>query len=153
MCCWCGLLSDCRMEKKHRGKFDRCAAAIFSLLSPRFQYPTRPFFYTFLRQYNSSGSSSTVQSLLRCILFLATSWHDCIAQGTTLNSMDFADLSKYDDLCSDIFLDDLFLWFKTTKMNTTHRKPRIHAKQILDIIQRKVVEERKPNEAVKEVLE
>lgn len=103
---------------------------------------------------NSSRSrSSRTVSLFYVVFHSLPPGTTVLLKGTTLNSMDFADLSKYDDLCSDIFLDDLFLWFKTTKMNASHRKPRIHARQILDIIQRRVVEERKPNLAVKEVLE
>ncbi|KAI9489533.1 hypothetical protein BDB00DRAFT_612074 [Zychaea mexicana] len=66
--------------------------------------------------------------------------------------MDFADLSKYDDLCSDVFLDALFLWFKTSKMNSDHRRPRIPSHKVLDIIQRRVQQERNPNEAIAELL-
>ncbi|KAI8143776.1 hypothetical protein BJV82DRAFT_656721 [Fennellomyces sp. T-0311] len=67
--------------------------------------------------------------------------------------MDFADLSKYDDLCSDIFLDALFLWFKTSKMNTDHRRPRIPSSKVLEIIQRNILQERNPNDAIAELLE
>ena len=67
--------------------------------------------------------------------------------------MDFADLSKYDDLCSDVFLDALYLWFKTSKMNTDHIRPRIPSNKVLDIIQRRVLQERNLNDAIVELLE
>jgi len=66
--------------------------------------------------------------------------------------MDFALLSKYDDLFTDIFLDALFLWFSTVKMNTDHRRPRIPTSKVLDIIQRNVLEKAKLNDAVQEFL-
>jgi hypothetical protein len=66
--------------------------------------------------------------------------------------MDFALLSKYDDLFTDIFLDALFLWFNTVKMNTDHRRPRIPANKVLDIIQRNVLHKGKLNDAVNEFL-
>lgn len=66
--------------------------------------------------------------------------------------MDFALLSKYDDLFTDIFLDALFLWFNTLKMNTDHRRPRIPANKVLDIIQRNVLQKGKLNDAVNEFL-
>ncbi|KAI9321415.1 hypothetical protein BX666DRAFT_1901834 [Dichotomocladium elegans] len=67
--------------------------------------------------------------------------------------MDFADLSKYDDLCSDIFLDAMYLWFKTTKMNADHREPRVPRQKVLEIIQHSILEERKPNVAAMELLQ
>jgi hypothetical protein len=66
--------------------------------------------------------------------------------------MDFALLSKYDDLLTDIFLDDLFLWFTTVKMNSDHRRPRIPSGKVLDIIQRNVLIKGKLNDAVSEFL-
>ncbi|KAJ2963862.1 hypothetical protein NQZ79_g1122 [Umbelopsis isabellina] len=66
--------------------------------------------------------------------------------------MDFALLSKYDDLFTDIFLDDLFLWFTTVKMNNDHRRPRIPSGKVLDIIQRNVLIKGKLNDAVNEFL-
>ncbi|KAG2171776.1 hypothetical protein INT43_008156 [Umbelopsis isabellina] len=66
--------------------------------------------------------------------------------------MDFALLSKYDDLFTDIFLDDLFLWFTTVKMNNDHRRPRIPSGKVLDIIQRNVLIKGKLNDAVTEFL-
>ncbi|CAO3691332.1 unnamed protein product [Rhizopus stolonifer] len=66
---------------------------------------------------------------------------------------DFKVLSKYDDLFSDIFLDNLFLWFNTIKMNKEHRKPRVRNTKILDIIRRHILERSKLTDAVNELLE
>lgn len=68
--------------------------------------------------------------------------------------MDFADLSNYDDLLTDVFLDGLFLWFKTTKVNTMRRRrPRIPSNKVLDIIQRKILMEKSPSDAIAEFLQ
>lgn len=66
--------------------------------------------------------------------------------------MDFALLSKYDDLFTDIFLDALFLWFTTVKMNADHRRPRIPTSKVLDIIQRNVLHKGKLNDAAQEFM-
>jgi hypothetical protein len=68
------------------------------------------------------------------------------------NLMDFKVLSRYDDLFTDIFLDNLFLWFATIKMNNDHRKPRVPNNKILDIIQRNILEKARPMDAVTELL-
>jgi hypothetical protein len=70
-------------------------------------------------------------------------------QGDLLN---FKVLSKYDDLFTDVFLDNLFLWFNTIKMNHDHRRPRVPNKDILNIIQRNIIEKAKPTDAVNELL-
>ncbi|KAG0298970.1 Histone-lysine N-methyltransferase set9 [Dissophora globulifera] len=67
--------------------------------------------------------------------------------------MDLQTLSTLDDLLSDILLDGVHLWFQTHKMNKDYTPMRLPAQQILDIIQRKVIVERKVPEAVKELLE
>lgn len=75
-------------------------------------------------------------------------------QITIIKAMDFADLSNYDDLLTDIFLDGLFLWFKTTKVNTMRRRrPRIPSNKVLDIIQRKILMEKSPSDAIAEFLQ
>ncbi|KAI9350432.1 hypothetical protein BD770DRAFT_394492 [Pilaira anomala] len=68
------------------------------------------------------------------------------------NLMDFKVLSRYDDLFTDIFLDNLFLWFNTIKMNNDHRRPRVPNQKILDIIQRNILENARPMDAVNELL-
>lgn len=68
------------------------------------------------------------------------------------NLMDFKVLSRYDDLFTDIFLDNLFLWFNTIKMNHDHRRPRVPDHKILSIIQRNIIEKAKPTDAVNELL-
>ncbi|KAG0320704.1 Histone-lysine N-methyltransferase set9 [Dissophora globulifera] len=67
--------------------------------------------------------------------------------------MDLQTLSTLDDLLSDILLDGVHLWFQTHKMNKDYTPMRLPAPQILDIIQRKVIVDRKVPEAVKELLE
>ncbi|ORZ01801.1 hypothetical protein BCR43DRAFT_487530 [Syncephalastrum racemosum] len=67
--------------------------------------------------------------------------------------MDFSSLSRYDDMFSDIFLDALHLWFRTVKMNADYRRPRIPTQKVLDIIQRHVMENRRPNDAIHELLQ
>ncbi|GAN05791.1 hypothetical protein MAM1_0101c05266 [Mucor ambiguus] len=68
------------------------------------------------------------------------------------NLMNFKVLSRYDDLFTDIFLDNMFLWFATIKMNNDHRKPRVSNQTILDIIQRNILEKARPMDAVTELL-
>ncbi|KAF8942156.1 Histone-lysine N-methyltransferase set9 [Haplosporangium gracile] len=67
--------------------------------------------------------------------------------------MDLQTLSTLDDLLSDVLLDGIHLWFQTHKMNKDYRSTSIPPGKILDIIQRKVIFERKLPEAVKELLE
>ncbi|OBZ91673.1 hypothetical protein A0J61_00251 [Choanephora cucurbitarum] len=68
------------------------------------------------------------------------------------NLMNFKVLSRYDDLFTDIFLDNLYLWFSTIKMNNDHRRPRVPNTKILDIIQKHVLEKARPTDAVNELL-
>lgn len=68
------------------------------------------------------------------------------------NLMNFKVLSRYDDLFTDIFLDNMFLWFATIKMNNDHRRPRVSNGTILDIIQRNILEKARPMDAVTELL-
>ncbi|KAI1319721.1 Histone-lysine N-methyltransferase set9, partial [Mortierella claussenii] len=67
--------------------------------------------------------------------------------------MDLQTLSTLDDLLSDVLLDGINLWFQTHKMNKDYRPMRLPSGNILDIIQRKVIVERKVPEAVKDLLE
>ncbi|KAF9291477.1 Histone-lysine N-methyltransferase set9 [Linnemannia elongata] len=67
--------------------------------------------------------------------------------------MDLQTLSTLDDLLSDVLLDGIHLWFQTHKMNKDYRSTSIPPGKILDIIQRKVIFERKLPEAVKELLD
>jgi hypothetical protein len=67
--------------------------------------------------------------------------------------MDLQTLSTLDDLLSDVLLDGIHLWFQTHKMSKDYQSMGIPPGKILDIIQRKVIFERKLPEAVKELLE
>ncbi|KAF8941626.1 Histone-lysine N-methyltransferase set9 [Dissophora ornata] len=67
--------------------------------------------------------------------------------------MDLQTLSTLDDLLSDVLLDGIHLWFQTHKMNKDYRPMRLPPGKILDIIQRRVIVDRKVPEAVKELLE
>ncbi|KAG0369692.1 Histone-lysine N-methyltransferase set9 [Gamsiella multidivaricata] len=58
-----------------------------------------------------------------------------------------------DDLLSDILLDGINLWFQTHKMNKDYRPMCLAPEKILDIIQCRVVMDRKVHEAVKDLLE
>ncbi|KAG0372465.1 Histone-lysine N-methyltransferase set9 [Mortierella sp. AD032] len=67
--------------------------------------------------------------------------------------MDLQTLSTLDDLLSDVLLDGIHLWFQTHKMSKDYRPLGIPPGKILDIIQRKVIFERKLPEAVKDLLD
>ncbi|KAG0279781.1 hypothetical protein BGZ95_000243 [Linnemannia exigua] len=67
--------------------------------------------------------------------------------------MDLQTLSTLDDLLSDVLLDGLHLWFQTHKMSKDYRPLGIPPDKILDIIQRKVIFERKLPEAVRDLLD
>ncbi|KAI9478340.1 MAG: hypothetical protein EXX96DRAFT_570464, partial [Benjaminiella poitrasii] len=75
-----------------------------------------------------------------------------ISNNNKENLMDFKVLSRYDDLFTDIFLDNLFLWFNTIKMNHDHRRPRVPHHKILDIVQRNILEKGRTIDAVNEIL-
>ncbi|KAI8993738.1 hypothetical protein BDB01DRAFT_343179 [Pilobolus umbonatus] len=74
-------------------------------------------------------------------------------QSMNTATMDFEVLSRYDDLFTDIFLDSLFLWFDTIKMNVDHRRPRVSVKKILSIIQKNILDSGRVMDAVNELLE
>ena len=62
------------------------------------------------------------------------------------------DLLKYDDLLTDVFLDNFYLWFNTIKMNDEHRRPRVPNTKILDIIQRNILKDLNMMSAIHEIL-
>lgn len=62
------------------------------------------------------------------------------------------DLLKYDDLLTDVFLDNFYLWFNTIKMNDEHRRPRVPNTKILDIIQRNILKDSNMMNAIHEIL-
>jgi hypothetical protein len=62
------------------------------------------------------------------------------------------DLLKYDDLLTDVFLDNFYLWFNTIKMNDEHRRPRVPNTKILDIIQRNILKDLNMMNAIHEIL-
>ncbi|KAF9435660.1 Histone-lysine N-methyltransferase set9 [Entomortierella beljakovae] len=67
--------------------------------------------------------------------------------------MDLQTLSTLDDLVSDILLDGINLWFQTHKMNKDYNPIQLPEGKVLDIIQRRVIVDRKVPEAVKALLE
>lgn len=62
------------------------------------------------------------------------------------------DLLKYDDLLTDVFLDNFYLWFNTIKMNDEHCRPRVPNTKILDIIQRNILKDLNMMNAIHEIL-
>ncbi|KAI9251055.1 hypothetical protein BY458DRAFT_524167 [Sporodiniella umbellata] len=67
--------------------------------------------------------------------------------------MDFKASTQYDDLLTHLFLDNLHLWFTTTKTNQLYRTPRIRNTKILAIVRKHVLERSRTTEAVDELLE
>ncbi|KAF9186586.1 Histone-lysine N-methyltransferase set9 [Haplosporangium sp. Z 11] len=67
--------------------------------------------------------------------------------------MDLQTLSTLDDLLSDLLLDRVNLWFQTHKMNKDYQPLNVPPEKILDIIQRRVIVDRKVPEAIKDLLE
>ncbi|KAJ2587535.1 histone lysine methyltransferase Set9 [Coemansia sp. RSA 1797] len=55
---------------------------------------------------------------------------------SAVTSMDALTLSKYDDLLSDVLLDQAGLWFQTRKMLPRYRRARTCAQATIDIVQR-----------------
>ncbi|KAI8342317.1 hypothetical protein BC941DRAFT_412431 [Chlamydoabsidia padenii] len=66
--------------------------------------------------------------------------------------MDFKILSKYDDLCATLFLDDQYLWFDTIKMNDEQVRADTPYQVIQQIIYDYVVVRRQVTHAAKELL-
>ncbi|KAJ2501387.1 histone lysine methyltransferase Set9 [Coemansia sp. RSA 1972] len=55
---------------------------------------------------------------------------------SAVTSMDALTLSKYDDLLSDVLLDQAGLWFQTRKMLPRYRRARTSAQATINIVQR-----------------
>ncbi|KAJ2808275.1 histone lysine methyltransferase Set9 [Coemansia guatemalensis] len=53
---------------------------------------------------------------------------------SSVSSMDALTLSKYDDLLSDVLLDQVGLWFSTRKMLPRYRQARTNASATIDIV-------------------
>ncbi|KAF9414728.1 Histone-lysine N-methyltransferase set9 [Podila epigama] len=66
--------------------------------------------------------------------------------------MDLQTLSVLDDLLSDVLLDGVHLWFKTHKMNKDYQALELPEGVILDIIQKKVIIDRRLPDAANELL-
>jgi hypothetical protein len=81
------------------------------------------------------------------ILLASTSRQFCFGQ-----TMDFKILSKYDDLCASLFLDDQYLWFDTIKMNDDQVRADTPSHVIQQIIFDHVIVNRKVTHAAKELL-
>ncbi|KAJ1807716.1 histone lysine methyltransferase Set9, partial [Coemansia sp. RSA 2598] len=69
------------------------------------------------------------------------------------STMDALTLSKYDDLLSDVLLDQLHLWFTTRKMLPHYRRARINMQTIQPIVRRVAQGEQPIHAAVKELVE
>ncbi|KAG0030604.1 Histone-lysine N-methyltransferase set9 [Podila clonocystis] len=67
--------------------------------------------------------------------------------------MDLQTLSSLDDLLSDVLLDGVNLWFQTHKMSQDYQPLCLPRKTILQIIQKRVIIDRRVSDAVKELLE
>lgn len=53
--------------------------------------------------------------------------------------MDFGVLSKYDDALASYFVDNLYLWFNTVRVNNDFKSETIVEQDIVDIIRTYVV--------------
>ncbi|KAJ1993034.1 histone lysine methyltransferase Set9 [Coemansia spiralis] len=71
----------------------------------------------------------------------------------SVSTMDALTLSKYDDLLSDVLLDQAGLWFATRKMFPRYRPARISPAHIAALIRRVATRETSLNEAISELLE
>ncbi|GJJ73041.1 [histone H4]-N-methyl-L-lysine20 N-methyltransferase [Entomortierella parvispora] len=67
--------------------------------------------------------------------------------------MDLATLSSVDDVLSDLLVDKLHLWFITHKMDEKYTPVDVPEQVVMDIIQRDVVVNRRPGDALQRLLE
>ena len=67
--------------------------------------------------------------------------------------MDLATLSSVDDVLSDLLVDKLHLWFITHKMDGEYTPVDVPEQVVMDIIQRDVVVNRRPGDALQRLLE
>ncbi|KAJ2849013.1 histone lysine methyltransferase Set9, partial [Coemansia erecta] len=69
------------------------------------------------------------------------------------STMDALTLSKYDDLLSDVLLDQLYLWFTTRKMLPHYRRARINIQTIEKIVQRVAQGQQPVQKAVEDLVD
>ncbi|KAJ2325975.1 histone lysine methyltransferase Set9, partial [Coemansia sp. RSA 2681] len=55
---------------------------------------------------------------------------------SSVSTMDALTLSKYDDLLSDVLLDQVGLWFETRKMFPRYRPARTSKEAVVDLVRR-----------------
>ncbi|KAJ2472725.1 histone lysine methyltransferase Set9, partial [Coemansia sp. RSA 2322] len=58
---------------------------------------------------------------------------------SSVSTMDALTLSKYDDLLSDVLLDQVGLWFETRKMFPRYRPARTNKESVVDLVRRVAV--------------
>ncbi|KAJ2779471.1 histone lysine methyltransferase Set9 [Coemansia javaensis] len=76
-----------------------------------------------------------------------------MAQPSSVSSMDALTLSRYDDLLSDVLLDQAGLWFATRKMLPRYRRVRTPAGASVELVQRVAAGRTTLAEAVAELLQ
>lgn len=53
--------------------------------------------------------------------------------------MDFSVLSRYDDMLASYFVDSLYLWFKTLRMNSDFIGTTVEEQKIIKVIREKIL--------------
>jgi hypothetical protein len=67
--------------------------------------------------------------------------------------MDFSVLSRYDDMLASYFVDGLYLWYDTLRMNSDFVGTTVDKKQAIERIRKHVITESFTNKAVKDAAE
>jgi hypothetical protein len=67
--------------------------------------------------------------------------------------MDFSVLSRYDDMLATYFVDSLYLWYDTLRMNSDFVGTTVNKKDVVNRIREHVVGEGLTNKAIKDAAE
>lgn len=67
--------------------------------------------------------------------------------------MDFSVLSRYDDMLASYFVDSLYLWYDTLRMNSDFVATSMNKQETVQRLRDHVVEESYTNKAIKDAAE
>lgn len=67
--------------------------------------------------------------------------------------MDFSVLSRYDDMLASYFVDSLYLWYDTLRMNADFVGTTVDKKEVVTRIRKYLIEESFTSKAVKDAAE
>lgn len=67
--------------------------------------------------------------------------------------MDFSVLSRYDDILADYFVDNLYLWYNTLRMNGDFVGTNVDKREAVEILREYVIFSQNTNASLKSAVE